>query len=248
MSESLFDSPALGIYEKQQYIPFRDCDALERVGLNTWLSLLAETAGEQYEARNLGRNALLSQNQVFLVSRFSLRVLRHPRAYETLTARTWERGTDAVFFRRCYDFSDESGETVAQAASLWLLCDPVRHRILRPAQMGRPVLDVDRPIDCPFPERILPPDGAETLGTRRVVFSDLDANRHVYCANYGRFFMDGLPEAYRQRPFRTFTINYVKEAVLGEELTLTGLGDMAGYTMTGLHEDGGACFTARMTF
>ncbi len=238
----------MGFYEKQLYIPFRDCDASGRVSLRSWLSYLAELAGDQYEQRDLGRDQLLSQNQVFLVSSFSLHFLRHPRAYETLTASTWEKGLDAVFFRRNYDFYDQSGLCAAEASSLWLLCDPVRHRILRPSALGHEVPDIDRPIDCPFPEKIQPFSGGEELGRHTVRYSDLDVNLHIYCANYGSIIMDYLPGDVREKPFERFTLNYVKEATLGETISLKGLKDNSSYTVTGTHENGGLCFAARMSF
>ncbi len=248
MSERLPDDPSMGIFEKEIFIPFRDCDCTGHVSLSTWLAWLAELAGDQYEARHLGREQLLSQGQVFLVSRFSIRFYRHPVCYETLNAATWEKGTDLVYFRRNYDFTDRDGAVCAQASSLWLLCDPVRHRILRPAAMGHPVLDVDRPTACPFPDRIDPPQDAQPLGRRPVVYTDLDANHHIYCANYGRIFMDWLPDEYRRLPCTGFTLNYVKEATLGETLILSGFAQGSQYTITGTHENGAVCFTAAMSF
>ena len=248
MSDLLFDAPELGIYQREQYIPFRDCDCTGRVSLSTWLSWMAELAGEQYELRNLGREQLLENQQVFLLSRISLRVLRHPVSYERLTASTWEKGVDTVFFRRNFDFFGEDGNLCAEGSSLWLLCDPVRHRILRPSALGHPVLDIDRPISCPFPEKLDAPEQSSPLGSRPVFFSDLDANNHIYCANYGRIFMDFLPEELQRVPYRDFTLSYVKEAKPGERLLLSGLREPGGFTMAGTHEDGSLCFTAKMSF
>ena len=170
MSDLLFDAPELGIYQREQYIPFRDCDCTGRVSLSTWLSWMAELAGEQYELRNLGREQLLENQQVFLLSRISLRVLRHPVSYERLTASTWEKGVDTVFFRRNFDFFGEDGNLCAEGSSLWLLCDPVRHRILRPSALGHPVLDIDRPISCPFPEKLDAPEQSIPSGAVRFSF------------------------------------------------------------------------------
>ncbi len=248
MNDPLFDDPSMGFYQRKLYVPFRDCDCVGHVSLSTWLSWMAELAGEQYELRNLGRDQLLKNQQVFLLSRISLRVLRHPVSYDSLTAATWEKGIDTVFFRRNFDFNDEDGTVCAEGSSLWLLCDPVRHRILRPSALQHPVPDIDRAISCPFPEKIEMPEHSKLLGRRPVFFSDLDANEHIYCANYGRIFMDWLPEEYQRRPFKDFTLNYVKEAKLGETLVLSGFEEPGMYTIAGSHEDGSLCFTAQMTF
>ena len=233
-------------YTRRLYIDFSDTDRDGHVRLTTWLSWLAELAGDDYEERGLGRDQLIAEGKVFLISRFAFKLRRMPRAYETLSASTWENGTDTVFFNRDYRFVDERGLTVADARSIWLLCDPVRHRILRPAALNHPVNRLDIPLDCPSPEKLPLPEQDAVIGRRPIFYSDLDANDHVFCANYGRIVADALP-AERLRPdLQSFEINYIKEAKLGETLTICGQDTDGAYLMAGLHEDGSACFAARI--
>ena len=85
------------------------------------------------------------------------------------------------------------------------------------------------------------------LGERRIVYTDLDANRHVFCANYGNIIADFLPEHIVSKPVSTLEITYAKEALLGETLTIAGQETGDGYVMVGRHPDGNNSFISRIT-
>ena len=236
-----------GIYHEPLFVEFRDTDRDHHVRLSVWLAWLAGLAGDDYEARGLTRDELIRRGQVFLINRFALKVRRMPRRYESLRAMTWEHGTEAIYFHRHYAFETPAGERIADARSAWILCDPVRHRILRPRALEDEVRNIDRAIDCPELTQITPPDNMAYLGERKIVYSDLDANHHVYCANYGNIVADFLPEALVSRPLSTFEITYVKEALQGETLALYGAETPEGYVMAGRHADGMDSFVCRIS-
>ena len=236
----------LGAFHEPIYIEFRDTDCEQHVKLSVWLAWLAGLAGDDYEERGLGRDELIRRGQVFLVNRFSLKVHRTPKMYETLSATTWEHGTEAIYFNRHYQFEDLDGERVADARSTWLLCDPEKHRILRPRALVEGVRDIHCDADCPPVTQIDPPEQLQPLGERRIVYTDLDANRHVYCANYGNIIADYLPEEIVSKPFSTLEITYAKEALLGETLHILGADTPEGYVLIGRHPDGNTCFISRI--
>ena len=235
-----------GLYLEPIFVEFRDTDRDQHVKLSTWLAWLADLAGGDYEARGLGRDELIRRGQVFLVNRFALKVHRMPERYENLVAMTWEHGTEAIYFNRYYRFETEQGNMVAEGRSAWLLCDPVNHRILRPRALDHEVRNIDRDVDCPQMEQIPVPDDLQKLGQRKIVYTDLDANRHVYCANYGNIIADHLPDELVSLPVSTLEITYAKEAVLGETLDILGAQTPQGYVIVGRHPDGNNSFVSRI--
>ena len=106
-------------------------------------------------------------------------------------------------------------------------------------------------IDAPAPRKILlPREGLEELGRRKVVWSDLDGNGHVYSGNYGDFVWDYLPADLQEKLPREFFINYSKEATLGQELRLVGFRRDNEYLVEGVGRRGSAsppsaCFKMR---
>ena len=152
--------------------------------------------------------------------------------------------------QRVYEMRDGDGTPRVSIKSDWILVNPATRKIMRPSAFtAKPLLTCDREIDSPDPRKILlPHEGTEDLGIRRVVWSDLDGNGHVYSANYGDIIWDYLPVELQERTPKEFYINYSHEAVFGEELRLKGFQNAdGGYLMEGLAPNG-TCFTALCVF
>ncbi len=186
---------------------------------------------------------------MFLLSRASLRIHACPRAGDVLDITTWEAGPKAAHMRRNYEMKDQQGRLRVSARTDWILVDPGTRKILRPSAFtAKPLLASDRPLDCPETRKVvLPKEGREALGTRRVRWSDLDGNGHLFSGNYGDIIWDALPEDLQARAPREFQINYSREAVLGDVLKLEGFRSEAGYLVEGLGPHG-SCFTALCAF
>jgi acyl-ACP thioesterase len=219
---------------------------MRRPKISTWLSWIADVAGDDYSARGMPRELLLSRNQVFLISRIAYQARRMPASGEKLVIRTWEKSIEAIWFNRDYEFFGADGALIASATSAWLLCNPETHRILRPRALDHTLLPTEKTVFCERARQLIAPANGTVLGERRVVYSDLDANGHLFSAIYGDIFMDFLPKDRRASFYSGFTINYVKEAKEGEVLKLIGAEADGHYTIAGFHAEGGVCFIAQM--
>lgn len=236
-------------FSRQEELVFRDCDARGRLRLGAMISLLAAEAGHDYDARGLDYRRLRDLRQVFLLSRISLRIHRHPLAGDILTIATWENGAKGAHVRRNYELTDQDGALCVSAKSDWIIVDPVSRKIVRPYEFtGKPLMLCPRVIDCPDCKKVvLPKEGLLELGIRRIVYSDLDFNGHVHCGVYGNILWDALPEDLQGADLREFTINYSKEARIGEELRLTGFRKEDGFLVEGACGDA-CCFTCACVF
>ena len=236
-------------YARQEELIFADCDRNKRARVTALLNKIAAFAGYDYDARGLTHEKLFAMREVFLLSRIALRVHRCPVYREVLDIHTWEDGAKGAHMRRVYEMRDRAGELCVSVKSDWILVDPETRRIMRPSSFtARPIGSCGREIDCPDPQKIvLPQEGLEDLGTRRVRWSDLDGNGHLYSGRYGDIVWDALPEDLQGRVLREFYIDYSKEATLGEELRLLGFREGETYRMEGLGPEG-TCFTAQCVF
>ena len=235
-------------YMRQQQLIFADCDRYQRARVSTLLSIAAAVAGADYDARGLTYEKLYAMREVFLLSRIALRIHRDPKALQTVDVTTWEDGVKAAHMQRVYEIADREGVLVS-IRSDWILVDPVTRHIMRPGTFTAKKLGIcPKPIDAPATRKILMPrEGTEELGTRKVVWSDLDGNGHVYSGNYGDFVWDYLPADLQEKLPREFFINYSKEATLGQELRMVGVRREGEYLMEGLGPEG-VCFSARCVF
>lgn len=232
-------------YTRQEELIFWDCDREKRVRVAALLSKLAAYAGYDYDARGLTHEYLKALREVFLLSRVALRIHHCPMVRDVLTITTWENGAKGAHMQRVFQMKNQNDEVCVSAKSDWILVNPETRKILRPNSFTAKKLTVcPVEIDCPEPKKILlPREGTEYLGKRKVRWSDLDGNGHLYSGNYGDIIWDYLPEDLQLQVPKEFYINYSKEATLGEELELRGIRENGGYRMEGLG-NGSVCFTA----
>ena len=236
-------------YFRQEELVFRDCDREQRVRISAIMSKMASFAGYDYDARGLTHEVLWASQEVFLLSRAAVRILDCPRAGDVLDISTWENGVKAAHMRRAYEMADQAGRVRVAARTDWILVDPLTRKILRPSSFtAKPLLDSGRALECPETRKVLlPKEGREDLGSRRVRWSDLDGNGHLFSGNYGDVIWDALPEDLQPKVPAEFYINYSREAVLGDELHLEGFRGEEGYFVEGLGPHG-PCFTALCVF
>ena len=236
-------------YFRQEELVFWDCDREKRMRVAAMLSKMAAFAGYDYDARGLTHEKLYAMREVFLISRIALRIHRCPLYREVLTITTWENGAKAAHMQRVFEMADQTGRLCVSAKSDWILVDPETRRIMRPSSFtARPIGNCGLSLDCPDPQRIvLPKEGLEELGIRRVRWSDLDGNGHLFSARYGDIVWDALPGDLQERTPRDFFIDYSREATLGEEVRLVGFREGDTYRMEGLGPEG-TCFSALCVF
>lgn len=236
-------------YFRQEELGFWDCDRNQKARVAALLSKMATFAGYDYDARGLTHDKLYAMREVFLLSRVALRIHSCPAARDVLDITTWENGVKGAHMQRVYEMRDQTGRLRVSAKSDWILVDPLTRKILRPGSFtAKPLTLCGKEIDCPEPRKIvLPKEGLEDLGIRRVVWSDLDGNGHLYSGNYGDIVWDYMPADLQERTPREFYINYSKEATLGEELRLAGFREGETYRLEGMGP-AGACFTALCVF
>ena len=237
------------LYSRQEEVNFWDCDKNKRARMATLLSKVALFGGYDYDARGLTHEVLREMRAVFLLSRAALKIHACPRYRDVLTTSTWENGAKGAQLQRVFEMVDQTGQLCVSAKSDWILVDPVTRRIVRPNSFtAKPLGKCPKEIDCPEPRKIVAPnEGLEELGTRRIVWSDLDGNGHLFSGNYGDIIWDALPANLQERTPREFYINYSREATFGEELCLEGVQTEDGYMIEGLGPNG-TCFTALCVF
>lgn len=236
------------IYQKPVEVAFRDCDNLNRIKLSTLMSYVADIGGEDYTIKGYSHDYLWDHGFVFLLSRMTVRIHRYFQSYQPITVETFERGVKGPLFYRDFEMLDEQGEVAVSAHSAWILVQPESRKILRPSDFPKATPDnFDMVIDCPEPEKIKVPKEMELVRTKTIRYTDLDCNGHTYNAVYADIAYDSIPFENTQKPLRDFSINFVNEAKLGEELKIYRA-DEKGKTLVQGRGEKGVCFTCSFKF
>lgn len=225
---------------KEMKLSFSQCDATYKMSWNEILRFTSDNAGEDFSMRGMDWPFLQSKGIVLIVSRISFHVIKMPVADQLITLRTWESAAMGPLCTRNYEIFDTSTkEPLIKGQSLWTILDlnnkkiiPAKNYPYRPAPTNTVEFEGIKCGKIPAPETM------EILGTRKVVFSDLDSNGHTNNAKYINFAIDVLPEEFQRKQICDMRLNYSKEAMLGQEIELKGYYDATAskYTVFGLVE------------
>jgi acyl-ACP thioesterase len=160
---------------------------------------------------------------MWVLSRMKIRVHRYPVWDEMVSVETWHRGMERIFGMRDFRIRDAAGEALAVASSAWLIVDMESRRPVRPDDS---ILQDNRGEESVFGThlgKIELPDEPELLASHPVVYSDLDIVGHVNNVKFIEWCIDAaVPATYNGAGIREFEINYLHEALPGDQVEIHG--------------------------
>ena len=158
---------------------------------------------------------LRKRNRAFVISRLKLEVLRPLPTYTPLTAITYPCESRGYSFLRCYALESD-GQLVARAISVWALIDTESRGLVRvnDFDLGLPLL----PQNGLVLGAMKLPSSLTDIGGYGVHYGDVDQNMHMNNTKYPDMYSNFLPLSGRM--IRSMTINYSKEAQIGEKLRI----------------------------
>jgi medium-chain acyl-[acyl-carrier-protein] hydrolase len=167
--------------EQTSMVDYDEVDTDFRMKLPVLFQRLQRGALHHSESVGLGSADMMAAGGVWILNRMRVDIYRLPRYRETITLRTWHKGS--VGFRAARDFLVVCGdETVAAATSRWLYFDLNRKRIAKiPASVSGPyTTEAENALDAGAIEfevdKAFVPRQTVSLTTRE---GDFDPNGHV---------------------------------------------------------------------
>lgn len=230
----------------QQYsIKWHDTDANRQVRPSALVTYLQETANEHLVHIGISLDELRdSHGLAFILGSISVSSYEPLFAGDKIDVETWTCGERGFRHGRCFRVLRE-GKTVAEATSLWALIKLADGSLVKVEDMPYHI-EPEEPIALPgVPARLKMPPIAEMqeLGTRRIVYSDIDYNGHMNNTRYPDMLCDFIPEMRESRAC-AIMISYRKEAAFGHTLRVFGTKTEQGYLICTVDEEGSACTEA----
>ena len=163
----------------------RRVDFTERASISSMCDIILEAAGEDAYKRGFGIDVLAERNLGWVLSRMCVELDYMPAEYSEFTIRTWISDYNRLASTRNFTLTDDEGRMFGRAVSQWCMLDfstrmPADVNLL--ARMHEGVM-VDAPSPCERPRRIAAV-GSEPTAKHRVVYSDIDFNRHMNTMRY----------------------------------------------------------------
>ena len=212
--------------EKSRYdyrVEPQDVDFTLRATISSLGAAILNTAGIDAHGKGFGVDALNADNHSWVLSRMAVEFDSRPVQYTDYEVATWISDYGRVLSTRNFTLTDTaSGREFGRAVTQWAMIDLQSRSAIDPSWVGAAhadaVVDAAPPTDKPRKIREVNP--TETAD-HRVVYSDIDFNRHVNTMRYIEMMLDMLPVGMltREAPVR-LDIHFLKECRFGQTLTV----------------------------
>ncbi len=230
-------------YDETIVLRTRDCDMNGKWRVSAILEAMQEAAGAHSMLLGCGRDELLKQHTVWVLSRCELHMERYPVIGEKVTVHTFPMPTRLSFFPRYYIMTDERGEMIGKAGTLWLLLDIETRRMLPPGDIARMIPDNrDLAVPMNLPSTVGMLQGEEFVSEYTPVYTDLDVNGHVNNTRYADWLCNtlGIDTMAEYEP-ESVILNYNHEVLPNQKVVLHRIMKDDRYRLTG-YVDGAAAF------
>ena len=209
--------------KRRHHIACYTTDQACRLKLASLLDFAQDMAGDHADILGFGNDPLLEQRLVWVLSRIKVRMDEYPQWRDDMDMTTWHRGLEGPLYIRDYEMRSTDGRLLGVITSSWLLLNVDERRMVRTD------IATDEERIChdvalnPVAAKVrLPRDIVmEECGSHAVSYSDIDKNGHTNNVRYTVMAMDCLDREFvTQHPVREYEINFNREAMPSETITL----------------------------
>ncbi|HUW93548.1 MAG TPA: acyl-ACP thioesterase domain-containing protein [Bacteroidales bacterium] len=212
------------VFERKYSVNVFDTDLTGRMSLGSLFNYFQDLAGRHASVLGFGREHLMTNGFIWVLSRMTVEIERLPLSWEEVTVRTWPRGTDTIFAIRDLEMYDSDNKRIAAASSSWVIIDYNTRKVQRPDK----ALSF---LNATFPETkalasnaakvpLLPADN-RVVSEMVASLGDIDVNHHVNNARY-IFWVTGTyePEFITAHAPGLVEVNYLAEGYRGDKINI----------------------------
>lgn len=234
------------IYKEKFEVRWHDTDAGRELKPSEAIAYMQESANHQFRTHARSLDEMRDRDGVgFILSRIAVDFLAPVHAYDTITVETATCAGHGLCFPRRFEVK-RGGEVVARAMSQWAMVRVCDRALIRAAEApllfgDEPEIETNTPLRYRLPRELC----FETVGERRIAYSDLDYNMHMNNTKYANMLCDFLPDANALR-VTGISLSYQKEAAFGDVLTLERATDGEGTWYFRTRREGVVCLEAKL--
>ena len=203
------------------------------------MSILESAAGGDTERWEVSTEQMARRfGAVWMIARCVVKLDKPITGPGELVCRTCHRGFNGILAYRDFDlfFDGEKTGTVVQA---WIISDIATRKMLRPDNIpGFLLPDSEDPRDTQI-VKLKTPKELINVGRYTVTEDDIDLNGHMNNSRYLSAAQALLGEEFKAQSFQ---VGFLKESMLGDNITLYKAETDSGTHIRGCHDNGTACF------
>ena len=203
------------IYREHFTTKFHDTGANRFMRPSALMVYMQEVANLQFERLGPSLERVRDEEGLaFILSRMAIKIYEPLRAYQEIDSETWTCESKGYAFNRSFRIVRE-GKVVAEAISIWALLNLNTLKLERTDRLkfdfgDEPILTPDTPIRFRMPHA----DAFESVGMRKIVYSDIDYNMHMNNTHYADMLADYIPDV-EKRIITDMSFSWMHEAHYG---------------------------------
>ena len=232
-------------FSKRYTTTWHDTDLFRQVRPSQILVYMQQTSNDHMASCGQDLDQLRdSQGLAFILSRISVAYYKPLYAFEDIEVQTWTCPSRGYSIYRAYRVL-RGEEVIAESYTTWALLDIKTGMLCRYDPSLYPEFEDEEPPMIDLPTRFRLPQTAELteVGTRSIVYSDLDYNRHMNNTHYPDMLCDFLPID-RIQDVRGMTLSYLREAAFGDLLRVRACEKDGVYYFRTVNGSGDVCLEA----
>lgn len=203
------------MYSFSTRVRYSEVDSSLRLSLPAIINYFQDCSIFHSEDLGIGIEFLKKEHRVWLMNSWQIEVRRFPTYGERLQVNTWPYDFKSMFGYRNFTLTDEAGNDVVIANSVWVFADTDTGRPVKPD----PAYASRYPLDPPYPmeyagRKIELPADSTPLDPIPVAASHLDSNRHV---NNGQY-VSMASSLLQDTDYTKLQVEYKKSAQLGDTI------------------------------
>lgn len=192
-----------------------------RASAASLINYMLNVAGVDAHNKGFGVEVLQGQSFTWVLSRLAVDIDTQPNQYDDISVDTWVNEFNRLSSTRNFRIN-RAGEVVACGVSQWCMLNMETRQAVDMSLLKDVYVRamVDEPSPISQPERLRGVTVAESV-ERRVVYSDIDFNRHVNTMRYIDMMFNNIPlDVIEHNDGLRLDINFIAEARYGETLTI----------------------------
>lgn len=230
---------------REYYLRESDFDMNSNILPSSVLSIFQDIAGFHAESMGIGFASLLAKDLLWMIVRTKYIVEKAPQKHSTVKVRTWPLAPRGPIVRREYVMTDQNGDVLIRSSSDWTVVN-CKSRTLESAKEIYPITEFlsETAIDDKL-KKIKDTESFEPCGNVTAAFCDIDSNGHVNNTKYADYIINALKP---QKAIKEFQIDFQKEVLLGEEISLFVGADENRIVIKGMDGQEEKKFAAQISF
>ena len=215
------------MYSFESRIRYSELSENGCLSLDSMINYMQDCVCFESEDLGVGMEHLSQQHHTWVLNFWQIVIDRYPRMGEKMLVGTQACGCEKMFGYRNFMLTDEKGEYIAKANSIWILIDQKKGRPVMVTPQEAAVYGNAEPIEMDYaPRKITVPVGGEKKPSLTVQEYHLDTNHHVNNGQYVRMASSFVP---RDEIVRELRVEYKKQARLGDEIVPVLFEQETGY-------------------